>query len=419
MTASHDLERRVADYYASEAPPRAPDRVLGAILETIEATPQRRVLVRGPWRILFQDPRVKVAVVALAAIASGIVGLAIVGNSAPQPAPEPLTWTPERYAQDWPAPPRSESAAAGDPDVTPVRGDETHWEPSVRAWKGLEFNDAAGDVAPESAPWIDIRRVLVSPGSFSLELGGGVPLMTVDPADRWTAYGLVFDTNADGMPDERVGVDNMPDGQHRAWWADLATGQTKWKAGAPYGSVYDNGVSGGVLGLDTWYPSASEESEGVTLRYSAIPVRYYAWASMIEDGRVVATDYAPDVGWLVEPDDPGLPLVGSTWIIEREIPSRSLTVVMWLIFTADGQLQLELCQRGEATVQVTQDTMRVTDIALTGDACSAEVTEMEAEILAVLSAGEISYTLDAGILELRADPNAIQLTGSPDPPPGF
>ena len=24
----------------------------------------------------------------------------------------------------------------------------------------------------------------------------------------------------------------------------------------------------------------------------------YAWASVIEDGRVVATDYAPDVGWL-------------------------------------------------------------------------------------------------------------------------
>lgn len=28
---------------------------------------------------------------------------------------------------------------------------------------------------------------------------------------------------------------------------------------------------------------------------------FYVWASVIEDGRVVATDYAPDVGWLVEP----------------------------------------------------------------------------------------------------------------------
>ena len=26
---------------------------------------------------------------------------------------------------------------------------------------------------------------------------------------------------------------------------------------------------------------------------------FYAWASVIVDGRVVATDYAPDAGWLV------------------------------------------------------------------------------------------------------------------------
>jgi hypothetical protein len=30
-----------------------------------------------------------------------------------------------------------------------------------------------------------------------------------------------------------------------------------------------------------------------------IPARFYAWASVIQDGRVVATDYAPDVGsWI-------------------------------------------------------------------------------------------------------------------------
>jgi hypothetical protein len=33
-----------------------------------------------------------------------------------------------------------------------------------------------------------------------------------------------------------------------------------------------------------------------------LPHRFYAWASVIKDGRVVATDYAPDVGWL----DPAL-----------------------------------------------------------------------------------------------------------------
>ena len=29
----------------------------------------------------------------------------------------------------------------------------------------------------------------------------------------------------------------------------------------------------------------------------ALPTRFYAWASLIQDGRVVATDYAPDTGW--------------------------------------------------------------------------------------------------------------------------
>jgi hypothetical protein len=29
-----------------------------------------------------------------------------------------------------------------------------------------------------------------------------------------------------------------------------------------------------------------------------LPARFYAWASVIVDGRVAATDYAPDAGWL-------------------------------------------------------------------------------------------------------------------------
>jgi hypothetical protein len=37
MTANDRLERRVADYYAAEAPPRAPDWLLRSTLETIDA----------------------------------------------------------------------------------------------------------------------------------------------------------------------------------------------------------------------------------------------------------------------------------------------------------------------------------------------------------------------------------------------
>ena len=39
MNANHDLERRLADFYATEAPPRAPDRVLESVLATIDTHP--------------------------------------------------------------------------------------------------------------------------------------------------------------------------------------------------------------------------------------------------------------------------------------------------------------------------------------------------------------------------------------------
>jgi hypothetical protein len=37
--------------------------------------------------------------------------------------------------------------------------------------------------------------------------------------------------------------------------------------------------------------------------HGALPSPFYVWASVIQDGRVVATDYAPDVGWLAPSPD--------------------------------------------------------------------------------------------------------------------
>jgi len=94
MTAHHDLERRVADYYATEAPQRAPDRVLQLALNTIESTPQRRVLVRAPWRPTPMNLYAKVALAAAAVIAVAILGYNLLpgngdvgGPSTPSPSP--------------------------------------------------------------------------------------------------------------------------------------------------------------------------------------------------------------------------------------------------------------------------------------------------------------------------------------------
>ena len=91
MTANTNLERRVAEHYASEPPLRAPDRVLHAALATIETTPQRRGLF-APWRFTKMPTYAKVAA-AVAVIAVVAVGVwqfnAIPGPGGPAPSPKP------------------------------------------------------------------------------------------------------------------------------------------------------------------------------------------------------------------------------------------------------------------------------------------------------------------------------------------
>jgi hypothetical protein len=97
MTANHDLERRLADYYASEAPPRAPDRVLGEALTIIESTPQRRALAPAPWRFrpLNTYPKLAVAAVAIVAVTALVVTRLLPGNGiGTEPTPTPSVQPP-------------------------------------------------------------------------------------------------------------------------------------------------------------------------------------------------------------------------------------------------------------------------------------------------------------------------------------
>jgi hypothetical protein len=77
MNADHDLERRLADFYETEAPTRAPDWVLGSALTTIDTTPQRHVLIRVPRRFQSMNSFAKLAVAAVVVIAVGALGLAV------------------------------------------------------------------------------------------------------------------------------------------------------------------------------------------------------------------------------------------------------------------------------------------------------------------------------------------------------
>lgn len=99
MNLDRDLDRRLTDLYASEANMRAPDRVLGATLQAVESTAQRRWLVRVPWQLPKPNRYAKVAMAAAVVVAVGAIGLAVLrpagtntgslANPSPFPSPTP------------------------------------------------------------------------------------------------------------------------------------------------------------------------------------------------------------------------------------------------------------------------------------------------------------------------------------------
>lgn len=86
MSTTSDLERRLADYYASSPSPRAPEWLLGGTLATVDSTPQRHPFLRVPWRFSTMNTFTKVAVAAVAVIAVGAVGLAILRPAGMSPS---------------------------------------------------------------------------------------------------------------------------------------------------------------------------------------------------------------------------------------------------------------------------------------------------------------------------------------------
>ncbi len=101
MNVNRDLERKLADFYESEAPPRAPDWVLRSALQTIDTTRQRRVVIRGPWRFPHMNTFAKVAIAAVVVIAVGALGLSVLRP----PAPSGVGGQPTASPSPSPSPP--------------------------------------------------------------------------------------------------------------------------------------------------------------------------------------------------------------------------------------------------------------------------------------------------------------------------
>jgi hypothetical protein len=123
MNANVDIERRLADYYASEATQRAPDRVLASVLDTTVSTRQRRPRFGAPWRSSIMNTYAKVGVAAVLVVAVGAIGFALLGPGgssqlggpaspglSPEPSPSPSPSATSRPTPSpRPAPPLTQS----------------------------------------------------------------------------------------------------------------------------------------------------------------------------------------------------------------------------------------------------------------------------------------------------------------------
>jgi hypothetical protein len=234
----------------------------------------------------------------------------------------PLAWTRASLKEDWPVPVRPEPAGGG--SVQPMR---------------LTYLDPMRDAGSDAYPCIDIRWVMANTSEVRLKLESSQPV--VDPADAWIAYGVVTDDDRDGVPDWRYGIDNMPadaaDGGPpvRAWRTDLHTGRTE--AGPEHDeavrSAYGEGTARGRAPRSVYprygseagflFGGTFETTQGPSRWGFEMDVPFYAWASVIVDGRVVATDYAPDAGWLVAASGSK---PGGTYRLGDPFPDLSMTV---------------------------------------------------------------------------------------------
>ena len=74
---------------------------------------------------------------------------------------------------------------------------------------------------------------------------------------------------------------------------------------------------------DFGFGGAIETTQGISRWGFELDMPFYTWASVIVNGRVVATDYAPDAGWLVATRGAR---PGGTFLLGDPFPHLSMTV---------------------------------------------------------------------------------------------
>jgi hypothetical protein len=199
MSATGDLERRIAEYYTTEAPSGAPDWLLERALDSIDTIPQRRAVLGRPWRSSSVPSPMRLVLAAVAIVAVSVVGLTVVRGPVVAPAASPSA-SPEPSASPSPSLPpplteRFDSATNGISVSYPagwqVQRATVPWTSGV-----LRFGEPGVDVIFDPASPGVLYIALASEPLDGRGGGGGITLpdcpgghgggvLTFDGAEGW------------------------------------------------------------------------------------------------------------------------------------------------------------------------------------------------------------------------------------------
>ena len=285
-----DIEQRVRSAIRDGVDPGAPPWLHARVQAIPATTPMAHRGSSASW-LPFATSRTAsvaaiLAIVLVLSVGLGLIAYRNAGTS--PPTPSPATWS---------GPVRVDAGAM---PVLPLTDDTE---------MGAGWRDG-----PDAAlPWVDIGAIALSNEGalyWWFELAGFPPRAEdLDSDQTIIEYGVVLDTNGDRVGDYEFGINNdAPErGDFRVWVTDLAAGRTDERVEGPYGMPVEF-VHPDELDRDGMVGQPSPPSMGFTFLSlgptgprGEVPFeewRFYVWATVTEDGEVVAWDYGPDFGWL-------------------------------------------------------------------------------------------------------------------------
>lgn len=173
------------------------------------------------------------------------------------------------------------------------------------------------DPADVATGVVDIRRLAVmdnavpSRPSWLIRLAAPYPSeASLDATHRVIEYGLVIDSDLDGVGDCEVGLNNDNEsttepGEFRVWVKNLRTGRVDERVGGPYGIPVDFIHPGEGVPDVPGAERMAREMRFFFLDSTPTPCdgygdadNVYMWAQLSENGRVIERDVVPDGAWL-------------------------------------------------------------------------------------------------------------------------